>query len=116
MVDALEKWPASQEPNETGFSVANNTTDSIYAVLGSDPERAGRFGHAMMAYASKPEHSPSYITDYYDWASLGSSQVVHVGGGQGHFAIALASRFSNLSVQVQDMAQMIGDSETRLPE
>lgn len=116
MVDALKKWPGSEEPNETGFSVANNTTESIYAVLGGDPERASRFGHAMMAYATKPEHSPSYITDYYGWASLGPAQVVHIGGGQGHFAIALASRFSNLSFTVQDMAQMIGGAEAGVPK
>lgn len=61
--------------------MANNTTESIYAVLGADPERASRFGHAMMVYGSKPEHSPAFITDHYDWASLGQANVVHVGGG-----------------------------------
>lgn len=95
--------------------MANNTTDSIYTVLGGDPELAGRFGHAMMAYANKPEHAPVFITDYFDWASLGPAQVVHIGGGQGHFALALASRFSNLSVVVQDIPQLIGDAETRVP-
>jgi len=115
VVEALEKYPGSQEPNETGFCVANNTTDSIYAVLGGNPERAQRFGCAMMAYGMKPEHSPSFITNHYDWAALGKAKVVHAGGNQGHFAIALASKFSNLDLVVQDMAQMLGN-EAALPE
>lgn len=96
--------------------MANNTTESIYAVLGADPERAGRFGHAMMVYGSKPEHSPAFITDHYDWASLGQAKVVHVGGGPGHIATALATRHANLSLVVQDQEFMMGLKEAGLPE
>ncbi|ROW02484.1 hypothetical protein VMCG_06063 [Cytospora schulzeri] len=74
VVDALKKYPGSQEPNETGFCIANNTAVSIYSVLGSNPERAMRFEHAMVAYAGKPEQSPAYITDHFDWASLGQAR------------------------------------------
>lgn len=96
--------------------MANNTTDSIYAVLGGDPERAGRFGQAMMVYGSKPEHSPVFITDYYDWASLGQAKVVHVGGGPGQIATALAQRYANLNLIVQDQAFMMGPKESGLPQ
>lgn len=90
VLEALEKYPDSQEISETvclvklllgpkiilttflkDFTISNNTSDSIYAYLGSHPERAGRFGNAMAAYLKKPEQSPHYITDFYDWASLG---------------------------------------------
>lgn len=98
-----------------GFSLTNNTTDSIYAVLGADPERAGRFGQAMMVYASKPEHDPAYLTDYYDWASLGPVTVVHIGGGAGQAAAALAKSHSNLSLVVQDQDFMMGPKEAGLP-
>ncbi|KUI71081.1 6-hydroxytryprostatin B O-methyltransferase [Cytospora mali] len=84
VVDALEKYPGSQEPNETGFTVANNTTESIYTVIGSNPDRA--------------------------------AHVVHIGGGPGHIAMALAKRHSNLRVTVQDMAQMMGPAEAGVPE
>lgn len=95
--------------------MANNTTDSIYAVLGGNPDCARRFGCVMMVYGMKPEHSPSFITDHYDWAALGKAKIVHVGGNQGHFAMALASRFSNLDLVVQDMRQMLGN-EVGQPE
>ena len=70
----------------------------------------------MATYATKPEHSPSYITDHYDWTSLGDSKVIHLGGGAGHDAMALAQKHSNLEVVVQDMAFMMGPAENGLPE
>lgn len=70
----------------------------------------------MVVYGTKPEHDPAYITDYLDWASLGMALVVHVGGGAGHFAIALAKSHSNLRVVVQDMRFMMGPAEAGVPE
>ncbi|KAI1660016.1 sterigmatocystin 8-O-methyltransferase [Daldinia decipiens] len=43
IVDAIQKWPSSEEPNQTGFCLANNTDKSVYEVLGTDPTRAMRF-------------------------------------------------------------------------
>ena len=70
----------------------------------------------MAAYATKPEHDPAYITDLYDWASLGKALVVHVGGGAGYFAIALAKTHSNLRLVVQDVKFMMGPAEAGVPE
>ncbi|KAI0394506.1 sterigmatocystin 8-O-methyltransferase [Xylariaceae sp. FL0594] len=95
MVDALERWPKSQEPNETGFAlanntedtIANNTSDTIYEVLAKDPVRAQRFVNSMVATTSKPE---------YD--------AVH----------ALVKKFDNLTVIVQDLKSVVdGANEQR---
>lgn len=94
----------------------NNTTDSIYTFLGANLDRAGRFGNAMAAYLQKPEHSTHFITDFYDWTSLGKAKVVHLGGGTGQFAITLAKKHGNLSLVVQDMAFMMGPGEAGVPE
>ncbi|KAI1323781.1 S-adenosyl-L-methionine-dependent methyltransferase [Xylariaceae sp. FL0255] len=102
MFEAVKKWPAAEEPNETGFSIANGTSQSIYDVFGSNPEKAIRFATAMKAYTSSPEFDISYVLDCYDWASLGQACLVDVGGSQGHIAAALAQRFNNLEVVVQD--------------
>lgn len=56
---------------------------------------------------SRPAFDLSYGTDYYDWKSLGEAQVVDVGGARGHFAMALARRYSQLRIIVQDMAKVI---------
>ncbi|ETS77607.1 hypothetical protein PFICI_09669 [Pestalotiopsis fici W106-1] len=103
MLDALRKWPGSEEPNETAFSLANNTNGSIYDAIANDPDRAVRFGSAMKA-ASAQEDYVGHLLDHYDWASLGPAQVVDVGGSDGHTAYALARRFHKLQVVVQDMS------------
>ncbi|KAK4642918.1 hypothetical protein QC761_401620 [Podospora bellae-mahoneyi] len=108
MLDALEKWPESSEPSETGFALANGTVATAFEILGSDPARAARFGRAMSIYAMKPEYSPSYLTEYFDWASLESARVLAVAGAS-YFQVAveLARRFPNLQVTVQDTAQAL---------
>ncbi|ROW16770.1 hypothetical protein VPNG_01622 [Cytospora leucostoma] len=89
--------------------------ESIYDVLGSNPERAARFANAMKVFARSPDLDPVHIINNYDWASLGNAQVVDVGGAQGHVAMELASRFDNLSFVVQDMDQVIENAEAGLP-
>ncbi|KAI1123651.1 sterigmatocystin 8-O-methyltransferase [Nemania abortiva] len=118
MVDALEKWPKSQEANETGFALANNTSEDIYTILAKDPVRAQRFANSMAATTSKPEYDAIHAVRNYDWASLGNATIVDVGGAQGHIAIELLKHFDNLNIIVQDMqATVDGAKETvKLPE
>ena len=94
-----------------GFALANNTKGSIFDVISENPERAVRFATAMKVMTSKPEFDLSYATDYYDWASLGEAQVVDVGGAKGHFALALAKRYSNLRIIVQDMTNVVENAD-----
>ncbi|KAI2468973.1 S-adenosyl-L-methionine-dependent methyltransferase [Annulohypoxylon bovei var. microspora] len=114
MVDAIGKWGDSQEPNHTGFSLANNTDGTVYDVVGSDPERAARFAGCMNAHTSTAGYSLSYILDYYDWAALGQARIVDLGGARGHVSIALASRFPNLTLVVQDMEKVVEGAEAEL--
>lgn len=116
MLDAYQKWPESEEPNETAFSLANDAAESAYQIIGRDPFRAGRFGNAMRAYTSGPGFNVSHVLNNYDWSSLGSTQVVDIGGAQGHVAIALAEQFPNLKILVQDMEMMIAGAENNVPE
>jgi hypothetical protein len=76
-----------------------------------NPERAVRFAAAMKVMTSKPGFDLSYATDYYDWESLGEAQVVDVGGAKGHFALALAKRYSHIRIVVQDMANVVDNAD-----
>ena len=128
MVEALQKWPASQEANETvislapssndinslsafsqGYALANNSTETIYEIFAKDTERASRWARGMQVFTERPQFNLSYVTDHYDWESLGSAQVVDVGGSQGHVSLALARKFENLSLIVQDMERVVGN-------
>lgn len=97
-----------------GFSLANNTTSSVYGVIANSPSRAVRFANAMEVMAPKPEYAISYGTDYYDWDAMGSAPIVDVSGAKGHFALALAEKFQNLNVVVQDTAPVVHGSKLAL--
>ncbi|KAJ2981742.1 hypothetical protein NUW58_g6609 [Xylaria curta] len=115
MLDALQRWPNSSEPSETGFSMASNSSASIYEVLASDAERAARFSNAMKAFSTTSVFYITHLTDNYDWASLGKVEVVDVGGAQGHVALELAKRFENLDIPVQDIYEVVRHAENQLP-
>ncbi|KAK7743303.1 hypothetical protein SLS62_010675 [Diatrype stigma] len=115
MVDAIEKWGDSQEPNHTGFALAHNITGSIYDFVASNPERAARFSGTMKAMTSSDGYDLTYVLDHYEWASLGTARVVDIGGSQGHVSIALAKQFPDLTFVVQDMEQVVEGAGASLP-
>ncbi|PHH75739.1 hypothetical protein CDD82_4305 [Ophiocordyceps australis] len=107
MVDALQKWPKSEETNETGYALSNNGLETVYDIFARDSERALRWARGMQVFGQRPQFNLSFVTDYYDWASLGEAQVVDVGGSQGHVSLALAEKFNNLDMIVQDMEKVV---------
>ncbi|KAK7750912.1 hypothetical protein SLS62_007175 [Diatrype stigma] len=109
MADAMEKWPNSQENNETGFSLANNNDKSMFDIFGEDPDRAARFG----TYFSHDKESPHALLDNYPWAS--KETVVDVGGSHGSVAIAIAERFPTVKCVVQDLPDTVAEGASRLP-
>lgn len=66
----------------------------------------------MSIYATKPEYSASFLTDHYDWASLGHIHVVALGAGS-HLQVmtALTRRFENITVTVQDAAAIVSQHQ-----
>ncbi|KAK7750848.1 hypothetical protein SLS62_007247 [Diatrype stigma] len=115
-VDAMEKWPESEEPNETGFSLANNTDKSIYDVLGNDPARAMRFAASMKSFDHFPGYATGEVSKAYDWTSLGETYMVDVGGSKGHVSVAVAKQFPRLKILVQDMAMVVNGAESNIPD
>lgn len=115
IVDAIQKWPNSQEPNETGFVLANNGK-TVQEVVTTDPERAMRFGTGMQAINHVPGYAIEKVSTVYDWASLGDARIVNVGGSRGQAAIELAKNFGNIKLLVQDGAGMIQGAESGVPE
>lgn len=70
----------------------------------------------MSIYATKPEYSAAFLTDHYDWASLGPVQVVAVGGASHlQVLIELARRFDNVEVTVQDAPPIVKQCKDAVP-
>ncbi|RYP50588.1 hypothetical protein DL768_003933 [Monosporascus sp. mg162] len=116
MVDAMQKWPSSEEPNETGFCLANNTEKSIYEVLSADPMRAMRFASSMKSFDHFPGYAIAEVPKLYDWGSLGNVLIADVGGSKGHVAIELAKSFGDVKLLVQDMEMVVEGAESDVPD
>ncbi|KAI1198510.1 putative O-methyltransferase [Nemania serpens] len=111
VVDALEKWPLAEEPNQTGFTLANNTTDSFYAELSKDPERARRFGGAMSFFTTGDGYSLRHLTGGYAWSQIGAGTVVDVGGSEGDAAFAIAHKYPDIRLIVQELPEVVAISK-----
>ncbi|KAH8673371.1 sterigmatocystin 8-O-methyltransferase [Xylariales sp. PMI_506] len=112
--EAIEKWPSSQEANESAFALANGGK-SVFEVLGSDPEAAMRFAGGMKSLDHVPGCGDAFVAKAYDWASLGDVFIVNVGGQRGSVAIDLASKFENIKLLVQDATMVIEGADSAVP-
>ncbi|KAI0867360.1 S-adenosyl-L-methionine-dependent methyltransferase [Hypoxylon argillaceum] len=113
--DAWEKYPQSDEPNQSGFSLANQTEKSIYEVFDEYPDRAKRFGDAMRSFTQGTGFELRHVTDNVPWADFQNGTVVDVGGSQGHVAMAVARAFPSLSFVVQDFDTVVTPAEKSVP-
>ncbi|KAI1205456.1 putative O-methyltransferase [Annulohypoxylon truncatum] len=111
VVDALVKWPMADEPNETGFSLANGTSKNFYNKLFDDPERARRCGGSMSCFTTSAGYSLSHLTDNYSWDSLENGTVVDLGGSHGDTAFALARKYPKLHLVVQELPEVVANSK-----
>lgn len=131
-VNALTKYPHSQEPNQTGFALANNTDKSVYEVFGQFPERAQRFGNAMAAFTSGTGYELEHLVQGFHWSSVGKGTVVDVsvstsscsdhltmtlkvGGSNGFVSVRLASAFPDLHFVVQDFGAVVASGDSNIP-
>lgn len=114
-VDAIAKWPSSEEPNESGFNIASDTSDPVYTALSKDDQRTKRFADAMTFFHSRPGLEVSYLLDNYNWKSIGneadgSALVVDVGGSHGYVSIEIAQRFPSIECIVQDLPEVVAEA------
>ncbi|KAL8704965.1 MAG: hypothetical protein Q9201_001911 [Fulgogasparrea decipioides] len=115
LVDAVAKWPESEEPEHAGFNLANNTSKPMFEFFEEDPERMNRFKDAMSFLQTFPGLQNSYVLKGFDWASLGNGLVVDVGGSHGLVSQDIAREFPSLRFIVQDLPKVIEDAKTKVP-
>ena len=106
-IDAVIKWPGSEEPTQTGFNLANNTDDPIFVELGRFLERAKRFADAMTYFNMKPGFENKHMVEGYDWAAVGNGLLVDVGGSHGSLSMAIADRYPEIRCVVQDRPEIV---------
>ena len=111
VVDAMEKWPGSEEPNEAGFAIASNTDSPMMDTVGSDPKRAKRMAAAMSFMHTGPRYSIEHVLNNYDWADAAHGVLVDVGGSLGTVTMDIARCFPEMRCVVQDLPEVIAGAE-----
>ncbi|RYO00933.1 hypothetical protein AA0121_g13321 [Alternaria tenuissima] len=111
--EALARWPNSQEPEETGFSMANaqgpeEQKKSMWSVFEEDAERARRFGVCM----SVENSAMPFPLEELEWQGL----VVDIGGGVGFNAFNLAEKHQNARFIVEDLSKTVQQGRLLLPK
>lgn len=106
-LEALTRFPGSQEDTQTGFQVAFDLVDkeSMFTAFGKDPARGKQFHRAMGSLASGAGYEVDFFVDNYDWNSINekAGTVVDVGGSHGFVSVAIAKKFENIKFVVEDL-------------
>ena len=116
-LEALQKWPNSEEQTETAFSLRNEPGVSMFQLLAQQPERARRFGAGMRYYGRAETGNLRWLTGGYPWASIDKPDTVFVdvGGGQGTCSRAIAATTQHMKFIVQDLQNTVHNGREALP-
>jgi len=117
VIEAMQRWPLSGEPTETGFNIAELTSDPFYQQLARDAERSRRFGGGMRFMTQGSLYDINHLINGYDWGTLDrpGACVVDVGGGHGGVSQALARATKHLKFVVQDLKGTVSEGVKLLP-
>jgi len=108
LVDAMEKWPGSEEPTQTGFTLSDPSGEAFFDILKHDAKRAQRLADSMQFLQSSPPLSLSFLVKDLEWETEGFPEMmVDIGGSHGSISIELMRKFPNLRSIVQDLQDTI---------
>ena len=112
-IDAMEKWPGSEDPAHTGFALASGIELPFFEAISKDTERARRFADAMEFLRSAPSFDISHLIHNLGWdrESLKSILLVDVGGSQGSVCMDLLRKFPYLNCIVEDHPEVISTAK-----
>jgi trans-aconitate methyltransferase len=79
-------------------------------VLAQDPQRAKRFGQAMSFLTTGEGYALRHLTDGYPWDTV-SGTVVDLGGSHGDAAFALARKYPDLRLVVQELPGVVANAK-----
>ena len=114
IVDAISKWPGSEQRGHTGFALWNENEQEFFAQISGDPQRMQRFADTMHVLGSTREFE---LNDTLDSLGIEQNQpqlLIDVGGSHGFVSIAMLHRFPKLRCIVQDLPEVI--SKARIPQ
>ncbi|KAL8728737.1 MAG: hypothetical protein Q9166_005224 [cf. Caloplaca sp. 2 TL-2023] len=102
-MDAVQKYGKSRESNQSGFSLARNTSRGLYEEFSHETELSRRFNGAMRALASEIDFQ--FILHSFPWTSYNSPTILDIGGGCGDVSFGLKPHVPTASFIVQDSSE-----------
>ncbi|KAL9117696.1 MAG: hypothetical protein Q9187_005766 [Circinaria calcarea] len=111
-VEAMVKWPGSEEPQHTGFTLAKGINGSFFDLMKQDPQQAQKFAAAMQFLQMAPELSVSHLINGLGWDSENCpALMVDIGGSHGSICMELLKKYPSLKCIVQDFPEVIADAK-----
>lgn len=90
VVNAMKKWPASDEPTETGVNLAYNHCTPWFDYIQQDQAFASRYNLAMKAHGGGEGYSLSMVVDGYPWGDVSNgATVVDVSMSEGYSSLSV---------------------------
>ena len=105
LVEALEKWQGSDDPEHSAWNFHHGTDIGFYQSVMQHPERVRRMGGAMTYWSCGAPEAARSTALQYPWSEVagGKGTLVDVGGGSGHISIAVAEQHPGIECIVQDL-------------
>jgi len=107
MLNAMAKWPDSDEANQTGYNLAASNDDTYFDGIKKDPVRAKRFDEVMTFFHAGGAFERAGLLDHYDWEPMSQGTVVELGGSHGQMCVDLAKRYPKMKCISQDLPEVI---------
>lgn len=119
IIDAWDKYGQnSNEPNQSAFSLYNETDKTVFGVLADQPQRGRRFGNAMRFFTKDDSWDLRHMLSSFDWGSIDKPEavVVDIGGGNGQISQYLARNTTHTRFIIHDLPHVVSDAPQQLPK
>ncbi|KAH7386754.1 O-methyltransferase-domain-containing protein [Phaeosphaeria sp. MPI-PUGE-AT-0046c] len=113
IVEVMEKWPGSQEMEESAYKLTYGKT--FWEDFEAHPQKGEDFAGAMTFFLQNPALDIGFV-HAYDWAQHANGTVVDLGGSKGEVAFTLAQRYPDMKLVVQDRAEIVALAPEEKPE
>lgn len=104
IVEVMEKYPGSQEMEESAYRLAYGNT--FWEDFEAHPQKGKDFAGAMTFFLQNPALDIGFVHEY-DWSRHANGTVVDLGGSKGEVAFTLAQRYPDMKFIVQDRAEIV---------
>ncbi|KAF2842144.1 S-adenosyl-L-methionine-dependent methyltransferase [Patellaria atrata CBS 101060] len=113
---AVEKWPGSQELNETSYNLSLKTDLPFFQFISQKPAAVAKFGKLMMSFAAGQDWIMKEVAQECRWNDLGKATLVDVGGSIGHTSMVIADVVPDFDFVVEDLPEVVQQGQKVLLE